>query len=127
MVFTCSRQVKKMRKKPTTVRSCVSLSKHYIQNSHHKFWENCIFKFMVGLLLLAGTCVAKAEDLSSCTLKTKADEMNYCKASFAGSATFCDMIKNGGVKRDCYFMVIRIQRNNAYQLKKPEAKAPEKE
>ncbi|MFN6059999.1 MAG: hypothetical protein ACK422_06785 [Burkholderiales bacterium] len=82
---------------------------------------------MVGLLLLAGTCVAKAEDLSSCTLKTKADEMNYCKASFAGSATFCDMIKNGGVKRDCYFMVIRIQRNNAYQLKEPEAKAPEKE
>lgn len=105
----------------------MSLSKHYIQNSHHKFWENCIFKFMVGLLLLAGTCVAKAEDLSSCTLKTKADEMNYCKASFAGSATFCDMIKNGGVKRDCYFMVIRIQRNNAYQLKKHEAKAPEKE
>ena len=82
---------------------------------------------MVALLLLAGTCVAKAEDLSSCTLKTKADEMNYCKASFAGSATFCDMIKNGGVKRDCYFMVIRIQRNNAYQLKKHEAKAPEKE
>ena len=36
-------------------------------------------------------------------------------------------IKNGGVKRDCYFMVIRIQRNNAYQLKKPEVKAPEKE
>lgn len=105
----------------------MSLSKHYIQNSHHKFWENCIFKFMVALLLLAGTCVAKAEDLSSCTLKTKADEMNYCKASFAGSATFCDMIKNGGVKRDCYFMVIRIQRNNAYQLKKHEAKAPEKE
>lgn len=105
----------------------MSLSKHYIQNSHHKFWENCIFKFMVGLLVLAGTCVAKAEDLSSCTLKTKADEMNYCKASFAGSATFCDMIKNGGVKRDCYFMVIRIQRNNAYQLKKPEVKAPEKE
>ena len=53
--------------------------------------------------------------------------MNYCKASFAGSATFCDMIKNGGFKRDCYFMVIRIQRNNAYQLKKPKVKAPEKE
>jgi hypothetical protein len=52
--------------------------------------------------------------------------MNYCKASFAGSATFCDMIKNGETKRDCYSMVIKIQRTNAYQVKKPEPK-PEKE
>jgi hypothetical protein len=54
--------------------------------------------------------------------------MNYCKASYAGSATFCDMIKNGELKRDCYFLVIRVQRNNAYQLKKtPPAAEAEKE
>jgi len=79
------------------------------------------------VLVLLGYSAVKAEDLSSCTLKTKHDEMNFCKASFAGSATFCDMIKNGEIKSDCYFMVIKIQRNNAYQLKKPEAKVAEKD
>jgi hypothetical protein len=53
--------------------------------------------------------------------------MNYCKASYAGSATFCDMIKNGELKRDCYFLVIRVQRNNAYQLKKSQPEVVEKE
>ena len=89
--------------------------------------ENTIFKSIACMLFLLAVAAVKAEDLSSCTLKTKADEMNYCKASFAGSATFCDMIKNGGVKRDCYFMVIRIQRDNAYQLKKAKPKEEEKE
>ena len=51
--------------------------------------------------------------------------MNYCKASFAGSATFCDMIKNGEKKRECYFMVVKIQRHNAYQIKKQEPKVEE--
>ena len=88
--------------------------------------EISIHKSIVCMMFLVSSFAAMAEDLSSCTLKTKPDEMNYCKASFAGSATFCDMIKNGGVKRDCYFMVIRIQRNNAYQLKKSEPKVEEK-
>jgi hypothetical protein len=93
-------------------------------NSH---LENIILKSITFMLFLWAAAAVKAEDLSSCTLKTKADEMNYCKASFAGSATFCDMIKNGGVKRDCYFMVIRIQRDNAYQLKKTKPKEEKKE
>lgn len=79
------------------------------------------------MMFLVSTYAAMAEDLSSCTLKTKPDEMNYCKASFAGSATFCDMIKNGELKRDCYFLVIRVQRNNAYQIKKAEPEAAVKE
>ena len=70
---------------------------------------------------------ARAADISSCALKPKPDEMNYCKASYAGSATFCDMIKNGELKRDCYFLVIRVQRNNAYQVKKPQPEGAEKE
>jgi hypothetical protein len=76
-------------------------------------------------LFLLTSSVAFAEDLSSCTLKKLADEMNYCKASFAGSATFCDMIKNGEKKRECYFMVVKIQRNNAYQIKKQLPKVEE--
>jgi len=76
-------------------------------------------------LFLVSSSVAFAEDLSSCTLKKLADEMNYCKASFSGSATFCDMIKNGEKKRECYFMVVKIQRNNAYQIKKQVPKVEE--
>jgi hypothetical protein len=37
------------------------------------------------------------------------------------------MIKNGELKRDCYFLVIRVQRNNAYQLKKSQPEVVEKE
>jgi hypothetical protein len=82
-------------------------------------------KILFGLLTVLPVSVMAADDLSSCTLKKVPDEMNYCKASFAGSATFCDMIKNGEKKRECYFMVVKIQRNNAYQIKKQEAKPAE--
>jgi len=82
-------------------------------------------KILLGLLTVLPVFVMAADDLSSCTLKKVPDEMNYCKASFAGSATFCDMIKNGEKKRECYFMVVKIQRNNAYQIKKQEAKPVE--
>ena len=84
-------------------------------------------KFISLLSLLGSTSLALGEDLSSCTLKKTPDEQNYCKASFAGSATFCDMLKNGEKKRECYFMVVKIQRNNAYQIKKYQPPKPEKE
>jgi hypothetical protein len=84
--------------------------------------EVSIYKSIVCVVFLASSFAVMAEDLSSCTLKTKPDEMNYCKASFAGSATFCDMIKNGEKKRECYFMVVKVQRKNAYQVPIPESK-----
>ena len=87
-----------------------------------------MYKLISILVFILFPIFAKAADISSCALKPKPDEMNYCKASYAGSATFCDMIKNGELKRDCYFIVIRVQRNNAYQLKKtPPAAEAEKE
>jgi hypothetical protein len=70
--------------------------------------------------IVVTTSMAWGADISSCTLKKIPDEQNYCKESFAGSATFCDMIKNGEKKRECQFMVVKIQRDNAYQLKKYE-------
>jgi hypothetical protein len=87
--------------------------------------EIAIKHFISATLFLLSSSVAFGEDLSSCTLKKMADDMNYCKASFAGSATFCDMIKNGEKKRECYFMVVKIQRNNAYQIKKQVPKVEE--
>ena len=89
--------------------------------------EVLMYKWISVLIILLYPVFARAADISSCTLKPKPDEMNYCKASYAGSATFCDMIKNGELKRDCYFLVIRVQRNNAYQLKKTQPESAEKE
>ena len=87
------------------------------------------FKFttLISAVTIAITAsMASGADISSCTLKKTPDEQNYCKASFAGSATFCDMIKNGEKKRECQFMVVKIQRNDAYQIKKYEPPKPEK-
>jgi hypothetical protein len=78
-------------------------------------------------IIVVTASLALGEDISSCTLKKTPDEQNYCKASFAGSATFCDMVKNGEKKRECYFMVVKIQRNNAYHIKKYEPPKPDKE
>ena len=89
--------------------------------------EVLMYKWISVLIILLYPVFARAADISSCSLKPKPDEMNYCKASYAGSATFCDMIKNGELKRDCYFLVIRVQRNNAYQLKKTQPESAEKE
>ena len=86
-----------------------------------------MIKYIFTVLILSKISLVFGEDLSSCTLKKKPDEQNFCKASFAGSATFCDMIQNGEKKRECYFMVVKIQRNNAYQIKKQEPPKPEKE
>ncbi|MEY4676503.1 MAG: hypothetical protein RLZZ470_1010 [Pseudomonadota bacterium] len=78
--------------------------------------------FFTALMLLSSSVFA--EDLSSCTLKKEEDQRNYCKASFAGSGTFCDQIKNGELRRDCTFMVIRIQRENAYKIRNAKKEEP---
>lgn len=73
----------------------------------------------IWLILLLSTTPVFSADISSCTLKKQEDDKNFCKASFAGSGTFCDMIRNGELKRECTFKVIRIQRDNAYKVKNP--------
>jgi len=82
-------------------------------------------KLISAVTVVTSSSLVLSEDISSCTLKKIPDEMNFCKASFAGSGTFCDMIKIGEKERECYFMVIKIQRNNAYQIKKYEPPKPE--
>jgi len=82
-------------------------------------------KLISAVTVVTSSSLVLSEDISSCTLKKIPDEMNYCKASFAGSGTFSDMIKNGEKKGECHFMVIKIQRNNAYQIKNYEPPKPE--
>jgi hypothetical protein len=81
-----------------------------------------IFSF---LWLVIFSPLVWGEDLSSCMMKKNPDDLNYCKASFAGSATFCDLIVNGEKKRECYFMVVKLQRSSTYQVRKPEPKKEE--
>jgi len=97
-----------------------------MQKMHTKEKMTKVFlKFISAVTVVTSSSLVLSEDISSCTLKKNPDEMNYCKASFAGSGTFCDMIKNGEKKRECQFKVIKIQRNNAYQIKKYEPPKPE--
>ena len=85
---------------------------------------NIIITAITAVVIVVTSSLALGEDLSTCQMKKTPDEQNYCKASFAGSGTFCDMIKNGEKKRECQFMVIKLQRNNAYQIKKYEPAKP---
>jgi hypothetical protein len=95
--------------------------------TREKITTKLFLKFISAVTVVTSSSLVMSEDISSCTLKKTPDEMNFCKASFAGSGTFCDMIKNGEKKRECQFKVIKLQRNNAYQLKKYEPPKPEKE
>jgi hypothetical protein len=49
--------------------------------------------------------------MNECAKKENQDDKNYCLASYAGSATFCDKIKNYGRRYDCTRMVIAKQRS----------------
>jgi len=80
-------------------------------------FQNLIMKTVLILILMLCGFPLWAVDISSCTLKKDKDQKNFCMASFAGSGTFCDMILNGELRRDCTFMVIRIQRENSYKIK----------
>jgi hypothetical protein len=95
--------------------------------TREKITTKLFLKFISAVTVVTSSSLVMSEDISSCTLKKPPDEMNFCKASFAGSGTFCDMIKNGEKKRECQFKVIKLQRNNAYQIKKYEPPKPEKE
>ena len=87
---------------------------------YQRIIDTLIVTAITTVIIVVTSSLAFGEDISTCSLKKTPDEQNYCKASFAGSATFCDMIKNGEKKRECSFMVVKIQRINSYQLKKYE-------
>jgi len=55
--------------------------------------------------------VSTHADMNECVKKENQDDKNYCLASYAGSATFCDKIKNYGRRYDCMRMVIAKQRS----------------
>jgi len=71
------------------------------------------------VMLVLGSFRAFAGDMAECSKLEDQDKKHYCLASYAGSATFCDKIKNGEMRRDCMFKVVRIQREVTYKSAKP--------
>ena len=58
-------------------------------------------------------------DMSECMNISNQDKKNFCMASYSGSATFCDKIKNFGDRTQCMRMVIAKQRTAQYSTIKP--------
>ena len=79
-----------------------------------------ISKFCV-LMLCACSMAAHAGDMSECAKMPDPDKKHFCLGSYAGSATYCDKIKNGELRRDCMFRVVKVQREVTYKPAKPKA------
>jgi hypothetical protein len=70
---------------------------------------------------------ALAGDMAECAKIEEKDKRNYCMASYAGSGTYCDMIKSYELRRDCMFKVVKKQRELSYSVvNKPKPAEEEK-
>ncbi len=64
-----------------------------------------------------------AGDMAECAKMADHDKKHFCLGSYAGSGTYCDKIKNGELRRECMFKVVKVQREVTYKPSK--AKPPE--
>jgi hypothetical protein len=77
-----------------------------------------------GFFLILFCTVAEA-DMSECMNIQSQDKKNHCMASYSGSATFCDKIKNFGDRTQCMRMVIAKQRTAQYGTIRPKEEKKE--
>ena len=61
-------------------------------------------------------------DMNDCVKESSPDKKNYCLASYAGSAAFCDKINSYEYRTQCMRMVIAKQREATYQTPRPPTK-----
>jgi len=88
---------------------------------------NHLSKFLSGAALILFVPQAWAGDLAECSKLEDKDKKNYCMASYAASGTYCDMIKNYELRRDCMFKVVKKQRELSYKVvNKPKPAEEEK-
>ena len=84
----------------------------------------CVFIFTALGLFLSK---AMAGDMAECAKLEDKDKKNYCMASYAASGTYCDMIKNYELRRDCMSKVVKKQRELSYKVvNKPKPAEEEK-
>ena len=60
--------------------------------------------------------VSHAGDMAECAKIEDKDKRAFCMASYAASGTYCDQIKNGEMRRDCMFKVVKKQRELSYKV-----------
>ena len=70
--------------------------------------------WMVTAYLLATPVLAG--DMAECAKIEDKDKKAFCMASYAASGTYCDQIKNGEMRRDCMFKVVKKQRELSYKV-----------
>ena len=80
-----------------------------------------IFFKCAALLLCFFAASAHAGDMSECAKMPDPDKKHFCLGSYAGSGTYCDKIKNGELRRECMFKVVKVQREVTYKATKPKA------
>ena len=74
------------------------------------------------ILSLLFVSVSVNSDMNDCSKMNVQDDKNYCLASYAGSATFCDKIKSYERRTQCMRMVIAKQRQIQYGTTKSNEK-----
>lgn len=74
---------------------------------------------ILSLLLLP---LYSISDMSECINISNQDKKNYCMASYSGSSTFCEKIKNFENRTQCMRMVIMRQRESTYSTKQKQEK-----
>ena len=78
--------------------------------------------FQLGPLLICFLAWgAQAGDISECARMADQDKKYFCLGSYAGSATYCDKIKNGELRRECMSKVVKLQREVTYKPGKVKA------
>jgi len=73
-------------------------------------------KFALYSLFALGMSASHAGDLAECAKIAVKDKRAFCMASYAASGTYCDQIKNGEMRRDCMFKVVKKQRELSYKV-----------
>jgi hypothetical protein len=73
-------------------------------------------KLAVYALFTLATSLVYAGDMAECAKIEDKDKKAFCMANYAASGTYCDQIKNGEMRRDCMFRVVKKQRELSYKV-----------
>lgn len=63
-------------------------------------------------------------DMNDCARMTNADKKNICMATYSGSSTFCEQVRNFEDRTQCIRMVVAKQRKEQYGTVKPQEEKP---
>jgi hypothetical protein len=74
------------------------------------------YKLFVYFLFVITLSSVQAGDMAECAKLEDKDKKAFCMANYAASGTYCDQIKNGEMRRDCMFRVVKKQRELSYKV-----------